>query len=421
MAITKAKLVDAAAFGDKGPGVSATFARTEFEQALNAGQGPVELQLEVRASGPDVEAHTLDIALDRPEVEKLLESEGDAIRLTFDPTELESALDDDVEAHNVRERALVLTVAAVTAATGAGAMLVSQQAANMSSSHTTAVQTGYLTPAAAEALSASTQPISDAASGGGYAGTDQTDAVSRYLGNTATPERVAGESVGTAVSESPGRAAATTQAGGYLTSASAEALGASTQPISDAASGSGYAQPDQGDAVSRYLGNTTDGGYLTSASAEALGTSTQPISDAASGGGYTSVPEQVSDAATGGYVQADQSDAVSRYLGNTATPEQVSDAASGGGYTAPAGGGGYLTSSSAAALDASMQPISDAATGGYTPAGPEQVSDAASGGGYSVQAEAQSPGINLPEAAGAAIAGGIALLITGAAVRRKVQ
>jgi hypothetical protein len=381
---TKAKLVDASADGDNDPGVSATFARKEFEAALEAGKGPIELQIEVRGTGPDVEAHTLDIALERSELRKLLESGGDAIRLTFDAGELSNALGDDVEAHNVRERALVLTVVAATAAAGASALFVSQQAsqqaANAPAVH--AVQAGYLTSAAAEALGASVQPISDAATGGGYG-----------------------------VSET----------GGYLTSASAEALGASTQPVSDAASGSGYAQPDQGDAVSRYLDNTApaDGGYLTTASAEALGASTQPVSDAASGSGYVNAPEQVSDAATGGYVQADQSDAVSRYLGNTATPEQVSDAASGSGYSAPSAGG-YLSTASAEALGASTQPVSDAATGGYTAAGPEQVSDAASGGGFPAQqAEAQSPGVNLPEAAGAAVAGGIALLITGAAIRRK--
>jgi hypothetical protein len=381
---TKAKLVDASAYGDNGPGVSATFARKEFEAALEAGKGPVELQLEVRGTGPDVEAHTLDIALERNELRKLLESGGDAIRLTFDAGELSKALGDDVEAHNIRERAMVLTVVAATAAAGASALFVSQQATQRATTNAPAVhavQAGYLTSAAADALGASVQPISDAATGGGYG-----------VSNT----------------------------GGYLTAASAEALGASTQPVSDAASGSGYAQADQGDAVSRYLDNTApaDGGYLTTASAEALGASTQPVSDAATGG-YVNAPEQVSDAATGGYAQADQSDAVSRYLGNTATPEQVSDAASGGGYSAPSTGG-YLTAASAEALGASTQPVSDAATGGYTAAGPEQVGDAASGGGYGTQAEAQSPpGVNLPEVAGAAAAGGIALLITGAAIRRK--
>jgi len=104
------------------------------------------------------------------------------------------------------------------------------------------------------------------------------------------------------------------------------------------------------------------------------------------------------------------------------TPEQASDAATGGGYTAPAEGG-YLTTASAEALSASTQPVSDAATGGYTPADAgafEAISDAASSGPVSTpQAEAQTTSVTLPEAVGAAIAGGAALLITGVALQRR--
>ena len=88
MSNNTARLVDASAFGSHGKSVSATLARGEFEEALKAGRGPVELSLDVkRLSGgqPDVEAHTLDIALERRELKKLLKkSDGDAITLTFD-------------------------------------------------------------------------------------------------------------------------------------------------------------------------------------------------------------------------------------------------------------------------------------------------------------------------------------------------
>ena len=426
MEMNTAKLVDPSAIDGEGRGVAATLARSEFEEALKAGKGPVELFLDVkRVSGgqPDAETQTLDIALERRELKKLLKkSSGDAITLTFDEAELMGLLG-DVEAHGVREQALVLTVAVATAVAGAGAYI-----ATTTGHHTTTpavAQAGYLTSAAAQALGTSVQPVSDAATGGGYQAGDAT--------------------------YSPGAP------GGYLTSASAEAISASNQPVSDAATG-GYAQtPEQiSDAASGYEAPTprsgpvvsdaasgagysaaAPGGYLTSAAAEAINASNQPVSDAATGGGYTTPAQAratgeaptprsgpVSNAAAG-EVQADEaltvqpvSDAATGG-GYTQTPEQASDAATGGGYTAPAEGG-YLTTASAEALQASAQPVSDAATGGYTPAGPEQVSDAASGGGFpTVRAEAQRTGVNLPEAAGAAIAGGIALLITGAALQRR--
>jgi hypothetical protein len=106
-----------------------------------------------------------------------------------------------ITAHTFREYVLVLTVAAATAAAGAGAILLSQNAAKAPSTKT--VQ-----------LSAAFQPVSDAATGGyptpyviesdrGIIVVDprtsapetvqntQSDALSRYLGNTATgPELV---------------------------------------------------------------------------------------------------------------------------------------------------------------------------------------------------------------------------------------
>src|SRR5207248_717177 len=90
----------------------------------------------------------------------------DAITLTFDENELLEALggDDDVEAHGIREQALVLTVAAATAAAGTGAYVASTMGHHTTTPAVT--QAGYLTTAAAEALGTSVQPVSDAATGG---------------------------------------------------------------------------------------------------------------------------------------------------------------------------------------------------------------------------------------------------------------
>jgi hypothetical protein len=63
------------------------------------------------------------VTWERKDLESLLrQTEGAAVTLSFDRAVLEQALDEDVEAHGLRERALVLTVAAATAASTAGAV-----------------------------------------------------------------------------------------------------------------------------------------------------------------------------------------------------------------------------------------------------------------------------------------------------------
>src|SRR6266540_369598 len=60
------------------------------------------------------------VAWSRDGLERLLaDTEGTAITLTFDRSELEEAADPEVEAHGLRDKALVLTVAAAAAAGGA--------------------------------------------------------------------------------------------------------------------------------------------------------------------------------------------------------------------------------------------------------------------------------------------------------------
>ncbi len=380
MSMNTAKLVDPSAIGEGGRGVSATLARSEFEEALKAGRGPVALSLDVnRVSGgqPEVEAHTLDIELERRALKKLLKNaDGDAITLTFDENELLELLGDDVEAHGIRETALVLTVAAATAAAGTGAYVASTLGHHTSTP--AVVQAGYMTSAAAEALGTSVQPVSDAATGGYLAPAIATsdsvapiDAGSAIANPAIVAEQASDAATGgyqmpvvdsasavapiDAGSDVPNPAITPEQAsdaatggyqtgdtaysagapGGYLSSETAQVIGGTIdtpEAVSDAATG-GYTTP-------------TEGGYLTTASAEALSASSQPVSDAATGG-YAQAPEQVSDAATGGY----------------ATQAE----------------GGYLTTASAEALGASAQPVSDAATGGYAQT-PEQISDAATGG-----------------------------------------
>jgi hypothetical protein len=117
---SKAKLVDAPASGG---GITATLSRSEIEDTLKSADGPALLVLDIArrnlASEPaDVEAHTLEVEMETPDLEQLLRTtSGDEIALRFDPAELEQALDEgDVEGHGVREKVVILTVAAATAA-----------------------------------------------------------------------------------------------------------------------------------------------------------------------------------------------------------------------------------------------------------------------------------------------------------------
>src|SRR6266516_2651233 len=269
MGTSTAKLVDPSAIGDDGRGVAATLARSEFEEALKSGKGPVELFLDVkRVSGgqPDAETQTLDIALERRELKKLLKkTSGDAITLTFDEAELMGLLG-DVEAHGIREQALVLTVAAATAVAGAGAYV-----ASTTGHHTTTpavTQAGYLTTAAAQALGTSVQPVSDAATGGYTAPTIDTtvQAVAPIdAGSAAANPAVIAEQTSDAASGGgyqAGDAAYSAGApGGYLSSETANVIASESgtpQQTSDAATG-GYEAPTP------MSGAAADSGYLTTA------------------------------------------------------------------------------------------------------------------------------------------------------------
>ena len=156
---SKARLVEAPSMQG---GVAATVSRSEIEETLSSAEGPAVLVLDIaRRSGEsetaDVEAHTLEVELEKPDLEQILRTAtGDAIELRFDQGELEQALEDDVDAHGLREKALILTVAAATAAGAAG------QASGMP-----VVDRGS-GPASSISAPASTSsaPISDVVSGG---------------------------------------------------------------------------------------------------------------------------------------------------------------------------------------------------------------------------------------------------------------
>jgi hypothetical protein len=122
----RAALVSAADVGD---GLTTSVSREEAKEAM-AQDGPLELILDVTrfSDGKPAETRSVAVAWERSDLDKLLsQTEGDRVTLTFDGETLGRAMVDDVEAHGVREKAVVLAVAAtavagVTAGAAAGSL-----------------------------------------------------------------------------------------------------------------------------------------------------------------------------------------------------------------------------------------------------------------------------------------------------------
>jgi hypothetical protein len=114
----RVRLVDASEIGTRE--IQATVPRAEIEDVLKSKDGDPELVIDV-TRGDAADSRTLRLAWDQGELEELLrKADGDNVTLAFNGSELERALEADVEAHGLREAAVVLAVAATTAAAGAG-------------------------------------------------------------------------------------------------------------------------------------------------------------------------------------------------------------------------------------------------------------------------------------------------------------
>ena len=80
------------------------------------GDTPPDLILDVTrfANGDPAETRDLVVAWERADLEELLrQGESDRVILTFDSDAIREAMEADVEAHGIREKVLVLAVAAV--------------------------------------------------------------------------------------------------------------------------------------------------------------------------------------------------------------------------------------------------------------------------------------------------------------------
>lgn len=107
---------------DVGQGLTTSIARTEIEEAMGAAE-PLELILDITrfSDGEAAETRSVAVAWQPSDLEQLLrQAEGERVTLTFDGEALRQVMDEDVEAHGLREKAVVLAVAA-TAVTGIAA------------------------------------------------------------------------------------------------------------------------------------------------------------------------------------------------------------------------------------------------------------------------------------------------------------
>jgi hypothetical protein len=118
------RLAERAPFDVSARGVTATLLRADIEEAARSGAGPAELVLDVRrGQGAEVEAHSIAVEWSPADLERLLEDgDADEVTIAFDRDEMTAVMDAeaDVEAHGLREKALVLTVVAVTGLSTAG-------------------------------------------------------------------------------------------------------------------------------------------------------------------------------------------------------------------------------------------------------------------------------------------------------------
>ena len=227
------RLAEAAPFDVSDRGVTATLLRADIE-AARSGAGPAELVLDVRrGQGADVEAHMIAVEWSPADLERLLEEgEAEEVTIAFDRDEMAMVIDAeaDVEAHGLREKAIVLTVVAVTGMSTAGVAqarpaAVATGTAAVVASAPAPVQAPAATIGGADTAGAVDQAASPATTIGG-AGIEATDVVTAAAAAPATTTGGATAAQAPAPSESPattmggaGAAMATSKAGGQTGSA----------------------------------------------------------------------------------------------------------------------------------------------------------------------------------------------------------
>ena len=146
-------------------GLVTTISRTEVEQAL-AAEEPPDLVLDI--TGTSEGTRSIAVAWKRDDLERLLrEATGDSIQLTFDRTAIEQALEDDVEAHGLRQKVAILAVALTAVGGVAGSASAMPMSQGGGSSATTQVTSdhGVVNPATGMKVSYENPQLSSTDSG----------------------------------------------------------------------------------------------------------------------------------------------------------------------------------------------------------------------------------------------------------------
>jgi hypothetical protein len=258
--------------------------REEITAALQDPEATPELFLRITGGGLEESAEENVIAMtwSRDDLAQLLErATGENVILTFDRDELSQAIG-DVEAHGMRERALVFAVVAAGAlgsgAAIANAMPVGDEGGPVATSVAPASLTdvssggGYAAPATA----ATDSMISDAASGGGYSApvsaadarvTDASSAAGYTAPVSAADARVTDASSAAGytapVSASDARVTDASSAAGYTAATTEAGASAADSMRTDASSSGGYGAAEStgssGGVISVHQPGTTDG------------------------------------------------------------------------------------------------------------------------------------------------------------------
>jgi hypothetical protein len=240
--------------------------REEITAVLQDPDADPELYLRISGDGfgESDDSNVIAMSWSRAELEQLLEqATGDQIVLTFDRDELAGALG-DVEAHGLRERALVFAVAA------AGALGTGVGIAN-------AMPSGDEGGPAITSVAPADMRVTDASSGAGYAApaaaTDSDGIVSDAASGAGYTAPVAAQDAMLTDASS---------AAGYTAATDASA---SDAIVSDAASGAGYTAP-----VAAQDAMLTDASSAAGYTAAAEGSGADTLrTDASLSGGYGTV------------------------------------------------------------------------------------------------------------------------------------
>jgi hypothetical protein len=264
--------------------VAAVVSLEEVRRALDDRDASPELVLEVVRGNEhgEREQDTIRIDWSRQDLENLLaRATEDRVVLTFDRAQLEQALG-DVEAHGLRERALVFAVAATgVLATGPGIAhaMVTDVSSTGGYAATSSTATTFLTDASSgagyvEQASAADQMVSDASSAAGYV--EQASAADQMVSDASSSAGYAAQA-----SAADQMVSDASSGAGYVAQASA-----ADQMVSDASSAAGYVAPSPvEDAVLTDV--SSGGGYAATAATADTGS---VLTDVSSGGGYAAPP-----------------------------------------------------------------------------------------------------------------------------------